>query len=224
MADSGPRTIVLPGDGSQAASYKLAPGIFQYVESVLVEVDASAAGDVRPTLRIAEPSGVVIATKRQGETIPAGDTGSATWALRLDDERPAGGSGLQFDKDPQEGDWFRARVTTNGPVDPGSGVAYGTIWEDDSPNGPLWRAKSGGKTALIALDEGRHILAFASDQINVQVFGGPAIVWNPGNLSFTLDNPTDVFTFFNHLGQKVFEIRSNGSLHGKTGQTLTFDL
>jgi hypothetical protein len=85
-AASEPRTIVLAGNGSNVASYKLAPGVLQYVQSVLVEVDATGAGSVRPTLRVQEQSGVVIATKRQGQAIPAGDTGTATWALRLTDE------------------------------------------------------------------------------------------------------------------------------------------
>ena len=85
-AGVGPRTIVLPGNGTQAASYVLPPGLLQYVQSVLAEVDATAAGSVRPTLSIAEQSGVVIATKRQSEAIPGGGTGSATWALRLTDD------------------------------------------------------------------------------------------------------------------------------------------
>lgn len=82
----GPRTIVLPGSGAQTASYVLPPGLLQYVQSVLVEVDATAAGDVRPTLRVKEQTGVVIATKRPPEPIPSGDTGTATWALRLVDD------------------------------------------------------------------------------------------------------------------------------------------
>lgn len=85
-AASEPRTIVLAGDGTSVARYKLAPGVLQYVQSVLVEVDATGAGAVRPTLKVSEQSGVVIATKRQGQPIPAGDTGTATWALRLTDE------------------------------------------------------------------------------------------------------------------------------------------
>ncbi len=86
---SEPRTINLPGSGVDTQSYKLAPGLLQYVESVYVEVDNSAGGDARPTLTVSEQSGVVIAKKRQGEAIASGDTGSATWALRLTDEQAA---------------------------------------------------------------------------------------------------------------------------------------
>jgi hypothetical protein len=87
-----PRTIVLPGNGTQQASYQLPPLLYQYIQSVYAEVDATAAPDVRPTLAVAEASGQVIAKKRQGESIPAGDNGSATWALRLTDEG-VGGAG-----------------------------------------------------------------------------------------------------------------------------------
>ncbi len=80
------RTIVVSGNGTDTLSYQLAPGLAQYVQSVLVNVDATAAADVQPTLKVKEQTGVVIAAKRQGEAITGGTAGSATWALRLDDE------------------------------------------------------------------------------------------------------------------------------------------
>ncbi len=83
---SEPRTINLPGSGTDTQQYELAPGLLQYVESVYVEIDNSGGGDARPTLTLAEQSGVVIAKKRQGEAIGGGNSGSATWALRLTDE------------------------------------------------------------------------------------------------------------------------------------------
>ncbi len=86
---SEPRTINLPGSGTDTQQHELAPGLLQYVESVYVEIDNSAGGDARPTLTLAEQSGVVIAKKRQGEAIGGGNSGSATWALRLTDEQPA---------------------------------------------------------------------------------------------------------------------------------------
>lgn len=56
------------------------------VESVVATIDNSGGGDIQPLLTIRDSSGVVIATKRQVDIIPAGDTGTATFALRLDDE------------------------------------------------------------------------------------------------------------------------------------------
>lgn len=85
-----PRTIVVPiSNTSDTVAYTLAPGLAQYVQSVYVEVDNTAGSDARATLTVSEQAGVVIAKKRQGEAIPAGDTGSATWALRLTDEDAA---------------------------------------------------------------------------------------------------------------------------------------
>lgn len=90
-----PRTIVVPGDGSQALAFALPPGVTIDVESVIAEVDATGAGGpVTATLVVAEQSGVVIARKRQSETIAAGAPGSATWALRLADDGGGGGTTL----------------------------------------------------------------------------------------------------------------------------------
>jgi hypothetical protein len=83
---ASPQTIVRDGSGTQSVSYSLPPGVWQYVEAVFVQIDNSFGGDIRPTLAIETVNGVVMAKKRQAETIPAGDTGTATWALRLDDE------------------------------------------------------------------------------------------------------------------------------------------
>jgi len=81
------QTRVIGGEGGSTMSYRLPAGLFQYVESVYVELDTSGASDARPELAIATDNGVVMARKRQGEDVLGGDTGSATWALRLDDER-----------------------------------------------------------------------------------------------------------------------------------------
>lgn len=93
-----PQTIVRDGSGMRTATYQLPPGLSQYIESVLVEVDNGAAVDVRPSLQVQTVNGQVMAVKRQGEAIPAGDTGTATWALRLDDSAVASvTSGVIYD-------------------------------------------------------------------------------------------------------------------------------
>lgn len=83
---ANPQTVIR-GNNDSTAEFQLAPGVFQYIQSVHVVIDNTAGADVRPTLTVETQDGVVMAAKRQGETLPAGDTGSATWALRLDDER-----------------------------------------------------------------------------------------------------------------------------------------
>lgn len=88
------RTIVVSIDAAQAVSYQLPPDVLQYVQSVVATVDATAAGDVKPTLLVATGNGVVIAAEQQGEAIPAGGGGYATWALRLAARQ--GGAGASF--------------------------------------------------------------------------------------------------------------------------------
>jgi hypothetical protein len=78
-----------PGSGASSLSYTI-PGSGLDLESVYAVIDASAAtADVTAELTITDQSGVVIAKRTQALTVPAGDTGSATWALRLDDDNAA---------------------------------------------------------------------------------------------------------------------------------------
>ena len=72
-----PRTIQVGISGtSTVESYTLAPGLAQFVESVYVEIDNTAGADAQPLVTLSDQSGVVIAKKRQGDSIAAGDTGS----------------------------------------------------------------------------------------------------------------------------------------------------
>ncbi len=84
---SEPRTINLPGSGTDTQQYELAPGLLQYVQAVRVTIDNSGGADAHPNLSVAEQSGVVIADAPQNGTIPAGESDAAsTWALRLLDD------------------------------------------------------------------------------------------------------------------------------------------
>lgn len=85
-----PRTIVVnPETPGSSLSFALPPGVSISVESVLAAIDTSAALATTALLEIADSSGAVIARKRQSEAVDAGGTGSATWALRLDDKAAA---------------------------------------------------------------------------------------------------------------------------------------
>lgn len=91
LGDGTPFTAAGVADGTQLARYTLPNlGTFE-VNSVVAQIDGSGAPAVKPILRLRDKSGAVIATKRQGSPVPAGDTGSATWALRLADD---GGDGI----------------------------------------------------------------------------------------------------------------------------------
>jgi hypothetical protein len=89
-----PRTVVIRGDGTNVLSFTIPSNVDFNVESVVASVDASGAGDTIGELAIAEVTGEVIATKRQSEPIPAGDTGLETWALRLTDEGAGAAAGF----------------------------------------------------------------------------------------------------------------------------------
>jgi hypothetical protein len=110
------QTAKEPGNGTGTLSYTLASDSFD-VESVYASVDATTAtGPVTAELTVRDQSGVVIARKKQGVTIPAGAAGSATWALRLDDETttttPAGSSepwAIATEAGYVAADWFLAR-------------------------------------------------------------------------------------------------------------------
>jgi hypothetical protein len=80
------QTRVLGGNLTRTQSFELAPGILQYVQSVLIEVDTTASPATTPLLTIKTQDGVPIADKEQGRTLDGGGSGRATWALRLDDE------------------------------------------------------------------------------------------------------------------------------------------
>jgi hypothetical protein len=84
------RTVRIPGNGTGTISYELPPGITFDLQTVLAEIDATGAGDTRATVTLLEQAGTAIASVPQSRVIPGGDTGRATWALRLADD---GGSG-----------------------------------------------------------------------------------------------------------------------------------
>jgi hypothetical protein len=80
------QTRVIGGNLTRTQSFELAPGILQYVQSVLIEVDTTASADTTPQLTVKTQDGVPVADKAQGKAMTGGASGRATWALRLDDE------------------------------------------------------------------------------------------------------------------------------------------
>jgi hypothetical protein len=196
----------------------LPPGLLQYVQSVLVQVDATAAPAVRPTLSIAEQSGVVIATKRQGEAIPAADTGTATWALRLVDENPSGDLhwGTNFD-DPDQG------LTLTTPD--GNYLVQSTTGDFTlvSRDGDMGIATTNGDVNLTT-DQGN----VKADTANGSgVYDAAGVQWrlnyyNPGGrLKLDLGG---TFTLTDHLGAKLLEVTEGGTYHIKAGAAWVADL
>lgn len=90
VGEGTPLTAQGSVDGTDQATYEL-PLLGRFVvESVVASIDASGGGDTTPTLTVLDKSGAVIARKSQTSKIPAGDTGDATWALRLADDGSSG--------------------------------------------------------------------------------------------------------------------------------------
>lgn len=80
------------GTGTNTATFPLPGNVPLSVTSVYATVDNALGGATTATLTIRDSSGEVIARKRQSATIDAGASGSATWALRLDDDDGGGGN------------------------------------------------------------------------------------------------------------------------------------
>lgn len=78
---------LVTGTGTNVATFTLPSTPRYVVQSVVATVDNSAGGDTTATLTFADTNGAVIAKKRQGETLDSGITGTATFALRLTDEK-----------------------------------------------------------------------------------------------------------------------------------------
>lgn len=82
---------LVQGTGTRSATFTMPGNVAINVESVVATITNGAATAITPQLTIKDAAGVVIATKRQGETIPAADSGTATFALRLGDNGGGGG-------------------------------------------------------------------------------------------------------------------------------------
>src|SRR4051794_25929402 len=74
---------LVSGAGTAVATFTLPAAPLYRVESVVAHVDNTAGGDTTATLTYADTNGEVIAKRPQGDVIPAGATGTATFALRL---------------------------------------------------------------------------------------------------------------------------------------------
>lgn len=87
---------IVAGRGTNALTFTMPVTVPLSVESVVATIDNAAGAVTDVELTITDASGAVIATKRQGTTIPAAGSGTATWALRLaaDGSTSLAGSGI----------------------------------------------------------------------------------------------------------------------------------
>jgi hypothetical protein len=80
---AGQTVEVALSDPGPSATFPIPADIVPFVDSVYAEIDNSAGSDTVPTLEVRGPNGDTVAAVPQSDTLPGGDTGRATWALRL---------------------------------------------------------------------------------------------------------------------------------------------
>lgn len=231
-----PRTIVIAGNGTSVLDYNLPPGVYQYVQAVLANIDNTAGAAIRPTLRVKEQTGTVIATTRPAESIPAGGSGSTTWALRLSDSSAATGSaGIVYDLEPQSGGFLFSDTTTGT-----TGSGYGTEIIDTSGAGVHIMSDYGGGAGNMLIenngDAGTIVQDAGSSGLILLAYGGPALLEgtavaivstdlaSPGVTITLAGGGTNDLTVNDSLGNPIFRVAQNGDLHGLTGKALVFDL
>ena len=88
-ADVGSNLV--QGTGTNSLTFTMPGNIRLDVESVVATVNNAAGGDTTAEIVIRDQAGTVIATNAQSEVIPAGDTGTATFALRVVDKQSTTG-------------------------------------------------------------------------------------------------------------------------------------
>jgi hypothetical protein len=79
---------LVSGAGAAVATFTLPASPLYRVESVVAHVDNTTGGDTTATLTYADTNGEVIAKHAQADTLDAGATGTATFALGLPKKRP----------------------------------------------------------------------------------------------------------------------------------------
>jgi hypothetical protein len=153
IADQGPSPT--PASYTVPSSQEINP------TSVFAEFDGTgAAGPFIPVLRFVAQSGEILSqTFPTGVTLTTGDVARVTFApFGFSASQGSTGGGLQFDTDPQPGDWFVASTTDVTPAkfpDPVTGHQYGWVFQADpatSGRGTLITASGDGSPQLHALD------------------------------------------------------------------------
>ncbi len=184
---------LVSGNNTQSLTFTMPGGVAMKVLSVVATVTNGAGSAVTPELTIKDQSGVVIAARKQSSSIPAGDTGTATWALRLDDDSAGtspGGSGIQFDTDPQSGGFLTIETTGFDPVT-GNGVDFNVTGTNDMV--VHLPSSGGGVTAAFVVDvdglNGEFLIRY--NRAALIITTGEGIDINPGEID--IDVATNSF-------------------------------
>lgn len=214
--DGGEATSnIQTGDGTNVATYTIGQSQRLSVESVVAEIDNTGGGDTIAKLIVRDPSGRVIATKTQGDTIPSGDTGSATFALRLDDSQ----AGAIRYKRLNTGGWLDVAVTGVNPA-----TFYGV--HIDNTGGGIWLFEN-NSIGDFRIYQNNGFLDIQGSHVAISHFEAASKfdMFSSGGYAIRVATGKSV-TFYRDSGSAnpIFRIDADGSLHGKTGKSLVFDL
>jgi hypothetical protein len=138
---------LVQGTGTNSLTFTMPGTVALNVQSVVATINNAAGADTTAELTVRDQSGVVIATKRQGEVIPAADTGTATFALRLSDD----GGGIRYGVH-NSGSWLAVGTTTIDGFtgDTGAGKAVTFTMPNTANGGSLVVVNSTGDTVFDA--------------------------------------------------------------------------
>lgn len=222
---------LVAGLGTNEAVFTMPGNRGLKVQSVLATIDNTAGGATTAKVTVRDSSGQVIATETQGDTIPAADTGTATFALRAGLN---GGAGIRFNRENVGG---FLHVTTTAETK----FTAGDYFQVDATSLLFLTSLAtmlvnvGTNFNLTVVDE------FTADTGATTINGGTGITLNSSagfveafapNAGFhitdtewqlLLANGTP-FTVYDHNNAPIFRVDEDGDLHGKTGKSLTFDL
>jgi hypothetical protein len=203
--------------------------------------DGSGAGSAwQPAIQLIGPSGQVLRTFLLSSQLAAGASADVTFFPL----GGVGGDGIKYDVD-NVGDWLSVVATGTGGPSPAS-----IEFDAQNTNGDVTFSKSGGTGTLGILSSQNGDLdvehSGLTGALNIEQSGGGGMnIFQSGAGGFNFSNSSGPFDF-NHSGSgdmefdigalsgnvvftngalgPVFQINQDGSLHGLTGQTLTFDL
>jgi hypothetical protein len=221
-----PLEIIGPRNGAAPLSYEIVESGTVDLQSVFARFDGSlASGPWRAALTIRAQNGTILGRVFPSDELAAGDSADVTFApfLRGSTTSTPSGGGIQFDTDPQSGDWLVVETTDSVPS--GTGAGYGIALRPSdgfnitTPNNVQVLATTGvgitasnGNVAIFAGGAGRT-LSLTSNR-----------VFATGLIDFVLASGKSFTVYASDAATKLFEVRDDATVHIQTGQTVQADL
>jgi len=214
---------------------------------------SGSAGKYIPTITIIGPGGEKLARVQPQTTVAHGASASCTWLppFGAAASSPSSPAGIQFNTD-NEGGYLD--ITTNAEDSSSKGMnledttaggilmaateggitlnanafggAGGLLLECQNAFFQITPAGHGTTLTIETTANGWPIVIQSHDEVQIQSGNSKPIQLLPGASANCEVHLTagQMLTVFNDSSNPIFEVRDDGSLHGQTGQSLTFDL